>query len=145
MELQGSSGSSGTSGSSGVNGISGITPTAYTMDISVAISDETTQITSGLTKLTIYAPYAFTITEVQASLSTSGSTASEFDVNKNDVSIFSTRPTIDANENSTGTAATPSVLSTTSVAKYDKLTFDIDIAGAGARGAKIYIVGIRQI
>ena len=115
------------------------------MDLSVAISDETTQITTGASKLTIYAPYDFTITEVIASLSTSGSTTSEFDVNLNGSSIFSTRPTVDANENTTGTAATPPVLSTTTVTKYDRLSYDIDVAGTGARGAKIYIVGTRAI
>jgi len=141
----GTSGSSGINGANGTNGSSGITPATYKMDLSVAISDETTQITTGAGKLTIYAPYDFTITEVQASLSTSGSTTSEFDVNINGASIFSTRPTIDANENSTGTASTPSVLSTTSVAKYDRITYDIDTAGSGARGAKIYIVGTRAI
>ena len=141
----GTSGTSGTNGASGTNGTSGITPATYQMDLSCAISDETTQITTGAGKLTIYAPYAFTITEVQASLSTVGTTSSEFDVNINGTSIFSTRPTIDANENSTGTAATPSVLSTTSVAKYDRITYDIDTAGSGARGAKIYIVGTRAI
>ena len=136
---------SGTSGTSGTSGSSGITPATYKMDISCAISDESTQITTGTEKLTIYAPYDFTITEVQASLSTSGSTLSQFDVNINGTSIFSTNPTIDANENSTGTAATPSVLSTTTVTKYDRITYDIDTAGAGARGAKIYIVGTRAI
>ena len=141
----GSSGTSGTSGTNGTSGSSGITPATYKMDISCAISDESTQITTGTEKLTIYAPYDFTITEVQASLSTSGSTLSQFDVNINGTSIFSTNPTIDANENSTGTAATPSVLSTTTVTKYDRITYDIDTAGAGARGAKIYIVGTRAI
>ena len=141
----GVNGSNGTSGANGTSGSSGITPATYKMDLSVAISDETTQITTGAGKLTIYAPYDFTITEVIASLSTSGSTTSEFDVNLNGSSIFSTRPTVDANENTTGTAATPSVLSTTTVTKYDRLSYDIDVAGTGARGAKIYIVGTRAI
>jgi hypothetical protein len=115
------------------------------MDISVALGSETTNISAASNLITIYAPYAFTITEVSCSLTTSGSTLTTFDVNKNNVSIFSTNPTIDANENSTGTAATPSVLSTTAVAKYDKITFDIDTAGTNAKGAKVYIVGTRAI
>ena len=115
------------------------------MDISVALGSETTNIAASANLITIYAPYAFTITSVSCSLTTSGSTLTQFDVNKNAVSIFSTNPTIDANENSTGTAATPSVLSTTAVAQYDKITFDIDTAGTNAKGAKVYIVGTRAI
>lgn len=114
-------------------------------DLSFAITDETTAITTGANKLTIYAPYAFTITNVYASLSTSGSTSSAFDVNKNGTSIFSTTVTIDANEFHSKDATTQPVISTTSVAQFDKLTIDIDTAGTGAKGAKIYIVGTRAI
>lgn len=114
-------------------------------DLSFAITDETTAITTGANKLIIYAPYAFTITNVYASLSTSGSTSSAFDVNKNGTSIFSTTVTIDANEFHSKDATTQPVISTTSVAQFDKLSIDIDTAGTGAKGAKIYIVGTRAI
>jgi hypothetical protein len=112
-------------------------------DISFAISDETTAITTGATKLTIYAPYAFTITNVYASLSTSGSTSSQFDVNKNGTTIFSTPLTIDANEFHSKDAATPAVITGTTVAQFDRITVDIDTAGTNAAGAKIYILGKR--
>jgi len=114
-------------------------------DLSFAFSDESTAITTGTTKLTIYAPYAMTITDVRASLSTSGSTLSEFDVNVNGVSIFSRRPTIDANEFITATAlAGAPIVSSATVAQDDKITIDIDQAGTNAKGAKIYILGKRN-
>ena len=114
-------------------------------DLSFAISDETTAITSGTSKLTFYAPYAFTITKVIATLSTSGSSLSEFDVNLNGTTIFSKRPTIDANEFHSDDAASglPSY-STTSVAYKDRITVDIDQAGTGAKGAKVYILLTRN-
>jgi hypothetical protein len=122
------------------NIVTGFTP----CDLSFAISDETTAITTGTSKLTLYAPYAFTITNVYASLSTSGSTLSTFDVNNNNTTIFSTaKLTIDANEFHSKDAATPSVITGSTIAQFDKITIDIDAAGTGAKGAKIYIVGKR--
>jgi hypothetical protein len=108
---------------------------------SFAISDETTAITTGTEKLTWFAPYAMTITDVYASLSTSGSTSSQFDIGLNGTTILSTEITIDANEFHSSDAATPPVISNTAIAQFDKLTFDIDTAGTAAAGAKIYILG----
>jgi hypothetical protein len=104
----------------------------------IAVSDETTAITTGTAKVTWYAPYACTIDEVFSGLSTaSTSGAVTADVNKAGTSIFSTNPSIDATEDTslTGTAA---VLPTTTLAKGDKLTIDIDAAGTGAKGLKVY-------
>ena len=70
-----------------------------------------------------------------ATASTSG--IPEVDINKNGVSIFSTLLSIDANEKTSVTAATPAVLSTTTFADDDELTFDIDVAGTGAKGLKV--------
>jgi hypothetical protein len=112
-------------------------------DFSFAISDETTQITTGNTKLTFYAPYAMTIRNVYASLSSSGSTGSEFDIENNGASIFSTKLTIDANEFHSSDASTQPTVSSPSVAEFDKLTVDILSAGTGSAGAKIYITGLR--
>lgn len=110
-------------------------------DMAVAISDETTTITTGAAKVTYRATRAFTIVSAKASLTVASSSGiPTFNVNKNAVSIFSTKITIDATELTTVTAAIPSVLTTTAVAADDILTFDIDIAGTGAKGAKIYLV-----
>ena len=112
-------------------------------DFSFAVSDETTQIVTGTTTLTFFAPYAMTITDVYASLSVTGSTVSTFDINNNGTTILSTKITVDANEFHSNDATTPPVISTAAVAQFDKLTVDIDTAGTLAAGAKIYIVGNR--
>lgn len=118
--------------------------TGYTPEtIYVALSDETTQITTGTNKVTIYAPYAFTLTDVKASLSQSGTSATTFNVKLTGTTIFSTKPTIDANEFSTSTAATPKVITATTIPVDSKITFDIDTVGTGCAGAKVYLMGFR--
>lgn len=110
----------------------------------VAISDETTAITTGTAKITFYMPFNCTLVEAWVGLSaqsTSGNPA--FDVNKAGVSIFSTTITVDANEDTSLTAATPPVISTSSFTKGDKMTVDIDTAGTGAKGAKLYLSLVR--
>jgi len=104
-----------------------------------ALSDETTAITTGTAKLTAYAPRDATIDEVFTGLSgQSSSGVVTTNIKKNGTTIFSTKPSIDASEDTslTGTAA---VLSTTTVTKGDKLTFDIDAAGTGAKGLKVFM------
>ena len=111
-------------------------------DLIVALGDETTSITVGAGKVTIRAPRAMTLSKVKASVSTASTSGlPEFDVKKNGTSIFSIRPTIDATEKSTETAATAAVLSTTAIGADDELAFDIVAAGTGAKGAKITLVG----
>lgn len=116
----------------------------------IALSDETTAITTGTAKSRLVIPYAFTITEVYAFLSTvSSSGAPAFDINEDTdaeggtaaASILSTTITIDANERRSSTAATPPVVSDSSIASKSELLFDIDTAGTGATGAKVCIVG----
>lgn len=116
--------------------------TVIPVSFGIAISDETTALTTGTAKATMRAPFAMTVTKIKASLTTvSSSGIPTFDVNKNGVSMFSTTLTIDANEKTSESAATPAVLATTAIAADDELTFDIDVAGTGAAGAKIYIIG----
>lgn len=130
----------------------GATLTALTTDVAtktvqhigVAISDETTAITAGTGKIAFVMPYDFELTEVIASLSTPQASGSAFtlDINQNSASILSTKLTIDNAESSSITAATPAVLSTTTLAKGDLLTIDVDQVGDGsAKGAKVYLVG----
>lgn len=110
----------------------------------VAISDEATALTTGTAKITFHAPFDFTLTDIIAGLSaqsTSGLPA--FNVKKGGTTIFSTTLTIDANEDTSITAATAYVFTTnpTKFAKGDKITIDIDTAGTGAKGAKLYFMG----
>lgn len=113
---------------------------AYT----VAVSDESTAITTGTAKLTFRMPFAMTLTSVRASLTTASSSgAPAIDVNDGGVSIFSTTLTIDASEKTSTTATTPAVLSDTSLADDAEITIDIDTAGTGATGLKVTFIGTR--
>jgi len=110
----------------------------------VALSDETTAITTGTAKVTMRMPYAFTVTDVRASINTvSSSGVVTVDINEGGSSILSTKLTIDANEKTSTTAATGYVLSDSSLADDSEITFDIDTAGTGAKGLKVIIIGHR--
>ena len=112
--------------------------------IAVYITDESTTVTTGASKRTLFVPYNFTLTAAFIGVSTqSSSGVVTVDVNKNGTTIFSTNPSIDANEDTsaTGTAA---ALSVTSLSQYDKLTFDVDAAGTGAKGLQVFLVGYQS-
>lgn len=110
----------------------------------IALSDETTAITTGTAKVTFRMPWAMTVTAVRASLSTASSSGlPTFDIKENGSSILSTLLTIDATEKTSTTAATPAVISDTSLADDSEMTIDITVAGTGAKGAKVYIIGTR--
>lgn len=112
----------------------GVSNTPFTF----ALSDETTEITTGTAKITFRVPYACTLTDVRASLTTASSSGlPTFDINENGVSVLSTKLTIDANEKTSTTATTPVVISDSSLADDAEITIDIDVAGTGATGAKI--------
>lgn len=110
----------------------------------IALGDETTAITTGAAKVTFRMPWALTVTAVRASLTTASSSGNPaFDINESGVSILSTALTIDSGEKTSTTAATPAVISDTALADDAEMTIDIDTAGTGAKGAKIYIIGTR--
>lgn len=134
----------GTSGnvmlSNGTDWTSGKIPEA----LIVAVSDESTAITTGTAKVTFRMPYAMTLTSVRASVNTASSSGlPTINVKESGTTIFSTKVTIDANEKTSQTAATPSVLSDTSLADDAEMTVDIDVAGTGAKGLKIILIGTR--
>lgn len=112
---------------------------AANLSMTIALSDETTTITTGTAKVTFRVPYAITLYQLpRASLATASSSGNPaIDINKNGASIFSTTLTIDANEKTSVTAATSAVLSTTTFADDDEVTMDIDTAGTGAKGLKV--------
>lgn len=102
-----------------------------------ALGDESTANTTG-TKVTWRAPFAMTIKDVRASLTTSSSSGlPTFNILEGGVTIFSTKLTIDANELTSTTAATPYVLSDTALADDASITFAIDVAGTASAGAKV--------
>jgi hypothetical protein len=110
----------------------------------VAVSDEATALTTGTGKITFRMPYAFTLTQIRASVNTvSSSGLPTVDVKKNGTTVFSTLLSIDASEKTSQTAATPAVLSTTALADDDEITVDITVAGTGAKGLKLCFIGHR--
>lgn len=112
----------------------------------IACSDETTALTTGTAKVTFRMPYAFTVTAVRASLSTTQSSGSIFtvDINEAGTTILSTKLTIDNGEETSTTAATAPVISDSSLADDAEITIDIDQVGDGtAKGLKVYLIGHR--
>lgn len=105
-----------------------------------AVSDETTGLTTGTGKVSFRMPYGATLIAVRASLVAAQTSGSIFtvDINKNGTTVLSTKLTIDNNEKTSATAATPPVISVSSFADDDEVTVDIDQIGNGtAAGLKI--------
>ena len=115
-----------------------------------AISDETTAITTGTNKLTFSIPYEFNVVGVYATLNTvSSSGTPTFDINEGGVSILSTKIVIDVSEKTggsagyQGTAVGAAVISDAVIAAFAEIGIDIDVAGTGAKGAKVFLIGYR--
>jgi len=112
--------------------------------IIIALSDEVTPITVGNAKVTMRMPYAFTLTAVRASLATASSSGiPTVDINESGSTILSTKLTIDVGEKTSTTAAVPVVISDPSLADDSEITFDVDVAGTGATGLKVTLIGRR--
>jgi hypothetical protein len=117
---------------------------ATPFELVVAASDEGTALTTGTAKITFRMPRAVTLTAVRASLTTAQASGSIFtvDINENGTSILSTKLTIDNTEKTSTTAATPPVISDTSLADDAEITIDIDQIGNGtAKGLKVMLIG----
>jgi hypothetical protein len=113
--------------------------------IGIAVSDEETALTTGTAKVTFRMPFAMTVTAVRASLSTASTSGNPtFDINEGGSSILgANKLSIDANEKTSTTAATATSISDSALADDAEITIDIDTAGTGAKGAKVYIIGTR--
>jgi hypothetical protein len=114
--------------------------------IGIAVSDEGTNLATGSANLTFRMPYAVTLTSVRANVNTApvGSTIN-IDIKRAGTSIFSTLLSIDANEKTSATAATPAVLSTTSLSDDDELVVSIEQVGSTTpgKGLKLWLRGTR--
>jgi len=108
--------------------------------LTVACSDETSDLTTGTAKATFRMPEAATITAVRASVTTApAGSVLTVDINEAGTSILSTKLTIDAGEKTSTTAATPAVISDTSVADDAEMTVDIDGVGSSTAGAGLKV------
>ncbi|MGR3179850.1 MAG: hypothetical protein ACUZ8E_17560 [Candidatus Anammoxibacter sp.] len=112
----------------------------------VALGDEVTDAIAGEATVTFRMPYAFEISGVRASVTTAptGSVLT-VDINETGTSILSTKLTIDATEKTSTTAATPAVISDSTLADDAEITIDIDAVGStiAGTGIKIYLIGNR--
>lgn len=117
-----------------------------TESLAIACSDETTALTAGTAKVTLRMPYAFTLSEVRASLSTAQTSGGQVivDINEGGSTILSTKIIIDnGSKTSVGSSPQP-VISDTSLADNAEITIDIDNIGDGtAKGLKVYLIGSR--
>lgn len=117
-----------------------------TESFTIALSDQTTALTTGTGKSNFFMPYAFTLTEVRANVATAptGSVLT-VDINEGGVTILSTKITIDVSEKTSTTAATAPVISDSLLADDAELTFDIDTIGSTIAGAglKVTLIGTR--
>ena len=111
----------------------------------VAASDETTVLTTGTAKTTFRMPFALTLTDVRASLTTAGTGAAlvTVDINEGGSTILSTKITIDASEKTSESAATAPVISDTTLADDAEMTIDIDTIDTDgvSAGLKVYLIG----
>jgi len=108
----------------------------------IAISDESTSISTGTNKLTMRSPYAMTLTKIPKALlnTVSSSGNPTIDINLSGTSILGVNKlSIDANEKTSNTAATATTLATTFIPDDSEITFDIDVAGTGAKGLKVVL------
>lgn len=114
--------------------------------IVIACADETSSMTTG-TKATFRMPFAMTLSSVRGSLTTAatGATLFAFDVKEAGTTIFSTKPTFDASATTTVGAATPNVISDTSLADNAVITIIVDAIGNTLPGVglKVYLIGNR--
>jgi len=126
----------------------GESPYIRTTSFVCACSDEDSDLTTG-TKLTFRMPYAYTVSEVRASLTTAatGGTLLEVDIHESGTTILSTKITIDASETTSTTAATPPVISDTSLADDAEIEIIIDAIGStnAGQGLKVYIIGYKTL
>jgi hypothetical protein len=114
----------------------------------IAVGDETTTLTTGTSKVTFRMPYGFTVSSssplgARASINTvSSSGLVTVDINEGGTSILgANKLTIDVGEKTSFTALTPTTIADATLADDAEITIDIDVAGTGAKGLKVMLIG----
>jgi hypothetical protein len=120
---------------------SGLRQSIYnTDDTTVAVTGETTAVTTGTAKLTFRQPRKVALDAIRASLTTAQASGSilTIDVNVNGASVLSTKLTIDNTEKTSVTAAVQPVISAATINADAEVTIDVDQIGNGtAAGLKV--------
>ena len=112
--------------------------------IILLVGDETTPQTVADDKLTVRMPYAFTLTDVRASLATAPTDADfVVDITEGGTTILSTLLTIDATDKASTTSAAPVVISDPDLADDAEIVINVDQIGSTVAGAglKVYLIG----
>lgn len=124
-------------GSSGFSGIGGGGGSKF---VNVAMSDMTTDLTTGTAKAAWFAPENGTLVSVYIGVhDPSSSGIVRVDMNDTGGTVFTTRPAIDATESTSLTGTNAVLDGTVSFSRGDKFTFDIDDAGTDAKGLQVCI------
>ena len=117
-------------------------PTVDIDPIGMTVVSGTLDVTGDPFTMTL--PRAYTLTEIPHASVSSGCTTGTLtiDINEDGTSILSTKLTIDAGETKSNTAATPAVLSDTTLAQFSEITIDRDDVGDGtAEDLVVWLVG----
>lgn len=111
----------------------------------VAVGDENTDITTGNAKVTFRMPYTMIVTELRASLTSSGTGTTTIDVNETGVTMMSTNKItiLTGQTYSKDGGATQPGITNNQLDDGDVITIDIDAAATGATGLKVYFIGYK--
>ena len=92
-------------------------------------------------------PYDFRLTEVRASVGTAGLVLLTVNIKESGATILSTNLTIDAEEKTSTTAATPVVISDYELGNDNEITIDVTLAEgeASPQNLKVYLIGYRKV
>ena len=114
----------------------------------IACSDETTDLETGDDKAQIRLPFQFELTSISANVYTAptGSTIS-IQVQEDGSDILSTPITLDVSETTSESAATPPVISDSTLASNSIISIDLDQIGSSTAGTglKVNLVGYRIV
>ena len=127
--------------------VEGVEVVPSNIPIIISVSDETTLLTTGTSKVKFRMPHVFKLTGVRASVSTAPTgSALEVDINEGGSSVLSTKLTIDAGETTSTTAATAAVISDNVLADDAEITIDIDTVGStvAGKGLKVTLLGAKS-
>ena len=128
-----------------VTGAGNIAPTLAFI-VSLTAEDGDLTVADDLAQIRL--PFAFTLTEVRAFVNTAPTGAAlTFDITEAGSTILSTLLTIDVSEKTSESAATPPVISDTTLADDAIISFNCDVIGSTVAGAggKIMLIGYQTV
>ena len=113
-----------------------------------ALSDETSNLASGNDKLKFRMPYAFTLTDIRASVNVAPTGADiVVDVLKNGVSVTTSNLTIDAGDTTSVGSGSAVVIGTAAIADDDIISFNLTQTGStdAGKGLKVTLIGHKTV